>query len=236
MDAEATLRRSVKAFWMFMPWLPYHISLAKLNKHCAFSNDEEMFWSHPAAGKFAKKELPTAKLELTLESFDVDCFFVGSFTLVSEKMRSAMALAAADVQYFDVDASRSARLPQSKHYQIMHIPVTEDVSDPENSDYTYHHWSDGSVTGGSPIAAAFRPDAKPTHEIFYDKFFKVIYSTDEFALRVLRAGCSGIRFFDPARGFGGDASAFRTVRGVEQEVKWDPFRKILRTKLIQEIP
>jgi hypothetical protein len=195
-----------------------------------------MFRSHPAAGEFAKKALPTAKLKLTLENFDFDCFPRSSFTLVSEKMRSAMALGPKDVQYFEVDTSQSARLPQSKHYQIMHIPVTEDVCDPKNSDYLCHHRSDGSVSPiGAPLAV-FRPDAEPTHEIFYDRFFKVPYCTDELALRVLRAGCSGIRFFDPTRPFGGNASAFRTVRGVEQEVKWDPFRKILRTKLIQEIP
>jgi hypothetical protein len=221
---------------MFMPWLAYYVSLGKLSKHCTFSNDAEMFRSHPAAGEFAKKAPPTAKLRLTLENFDFDCFPRSSFTLVSEKMRSAMALGPNDVQYFDVDASQSARLPQSKHYQIMHIPVTEDVSDPENSDYLCQHLPDGSVMAGSPLAVAFRSDAEPTHEIFYDRFFKAPYCTDELALRVLRAGCTGIRFFDPTRPFGGDASAFRTVRGVEQEVKWDPFRKILRTKLIQEIP
>jgi hypothetical protein len=224
-------------FWMFVPWLPHQISLSKYNKHCGFSNSSEMFWSHPAAGKFAKSRMPIAKLEVTLESFDIDCFLEGMFTLVSEKMRSAMALGPNDVQYFEVDASQSAPLPQSKRYQIMHIPVTEDVSDPKNSDYIYHHHSDGSVTGGgSPFAVAFRSDAAPTHEIFEDRFFKVIYCTDEFALRVLKAGCTGMRFFDPARPFGGDASAFRTVRGLEREVKWDPFRKILRTEVIREIP
>jgi hypothetical protein len=221
---------------MVMPWLPHHIGLGKMNKHCGFSNHAEMFRSHLPGGEFAKDGLPTAKLELTLEDFDVDCFMEGSFTLVSEKMRSAMALGPTDVQYFEVDASRSARLPQSKHYQIMHIPVTEDVSDPENSDYTYYHHSDGSISGGSPNVVAFRPDAEPKHEIFYDRFFKLIYCTDELALRVLRAGCSGIRFFDPTRSFGGPASVFRTVRGLEHEDKWDPFRKILRTKLIQEMP
>jgi hypothetical protein len=226
----------VKIFWMFMPWLPQHISLSKMNMHCAFSNNSEMFWAHLAAGELAKNGLPTAKLELTLESFDVDCFTIGRFRLVSERMRSAMALGPTDVQYFDIDSSRSARLPQSKNYHIMHVPVTEAVSDPENSDYTSHHWSDGSVTNGSPIAVAFRPDAQPKHEILYDRFFKVIYCSDEFALRVLRAGCSGIRFFNPARPVGGDAGAFRTLRGVEQELKWDPFRKILRTKLIRGIP
>jgi hypothetical protein len=219
-----------------MPWLAPHMSLGRLNKHCGFSNDSEMFSAHPAAGEFAEGGLPTAKLELSLESFDFDCFPVGFFTLVSEKMRSAMALGPTDVQYFEVDASQSAPLPQSKKYQIMHIPVTEDVSDPKNSDYTYHHFSDGSVTSGSPHVVAFRPDAAPAHEIFYDRFFKVIYCTDAFAMRVLRAGCSGMRFFDPGRPFGGAACAFRTIRGVEQEVKWDPFRKILRTEVIQEIP
>jgi hypothetical protein len=221
-------------FWMFMPWLAYDISLGKLTRHCRFSNDEEMFRSHPAAGEFESAGLPTAKLALTLEGFDFDCFPRGPFTLVSEKMRSAMALGSADIQYFDVDASQPARLPQSKRYQIMHIPVTEDVSDPQNSEYTCHHLPDGSVTSGSPRAVAFRADAEPTHEIFYDKFFKVIYCTDDFALRILRAGCSGARFFDPATPF--SFSAFRTVRGVEEEVTWDPFRKKLRTKLIREIP
>jgi len=216
-----------------MPWLPYHIGLSKFNKHCAFSNNAEMFRSHLAPGEFAENGLPTAKLEVTLESFDVDCFLKGSFRLVSEKMRSVMALGPADIQYFDVDASRSARSPQSKHYQIMHVPVTEDVSDLKNSDYSSHHSPDGSVRIGSPRVVAFRPDAEPRHEIFCDRIFKVIYCTDEFAMRVLQAGCSGARFFDPAIPF---FSAFRTVRGVEEEEKWDPFRKILRTKLIREIP
>jgi hypothetical protein len=223
-------------FWMFVPWLPHHVGSSKFTKHCVLLNSSEMFWSDPAAREFAKKEMPTAKLKLTLESFDIDYFFAAHLTLVSEKMRNAMALGANDVQYFEVDASQSAPLPRSMRYQIMHVPVTEDVSDPKNSDYICYHDSDGSVRGGSPLSVAFRPDARPTHEIFYDRFFKAIYCTDEFALRVLKAGCTGMRFYDPARPFGGDAAAFRTLRGVEQEVKWDPFRKILRTKVIREIP
>jgi hypothetical protein len=226
----------VKTFWMFMPWLPYYIGLGKLNKHCQFVNETEMFDAYPPAGEAATKDLPTAKLKLTLEDFDIDCFSWTFFTLVSEKMRRAMALVPSDIQYFDVDASQSAPLPQSKHYQIMHIPVTEDVSDPKKSDYICHHRPDGSVVpSGSPHSVAFRPDAEPTHEIFYDRFFKTIYCTDEFALRVLRAGCSGMRFFDPSREWGVPSSRFRTVRGVEQENKWDPFRKKLSTTLVREI-
>ena len=47
---------------------------------------------------------------------------------------------------------------------------------------------------GAPDAVAFRADAEPAHEIFYDRFFKIVLCTDEFALRVLRAGCTGMRF------------------------------------------
>ncbi|MGD0722505.1 MAG: hypothetical protein ABR970_15820 [Roseiarcus sp.] len=152
-----------------------------------------------------------------------------------EFAKDGLPLDPTDVQYFEVDASRSARFPQSKHYQIMHIPVTEDVSDPNNSDYLSDHHPDGTITGAS-LAVAFRRDAEPKHEIFYDRFFKLLYCTDELALRVLRAGCSGMRLFDPTRPFGGPASVFRTIRGLEHEEKWDPSRKILRTKLIQEMP
>ena len=221
---------------MFTPWLPSRINPGQLFGRCEFLNGAEMVRERLVDGEFYRSGLPTAQIEFTDESYDRDCFEWKGFAFVSEKMRRAMALGPSEIQYLDVDSSRSAPLPRSKLYQIMHVPVREDVSDPKNSDYTYHHFPDGSVTGGSPLAVAFRPDAEPTHDIFYDRFFKVIYCTDEFALRVLRAGCSGIRFFDPARDFGGNASAFRTVRGVEQEVKWDPFRKILRTKLIREIP
>ncbi len=146
-----------------------------------------------------------------------------------------MALGPSDIQYFDVDASQSAPLPLSKYYQIMHIPVTEDVSVPERSDYLFRQRPDGSELEGYPIAVAFRPDAVPEHEIFYDRFFKVTFCTDEFALRVLQAGCTGVRFLDPVEPFGVRLGYHRTLRGVERD-DWDPRQKIFRSKLIREIP
>jgi hypothetical protein len=96
------------------------------------------------------------------------------------------------------------------------------------------HKADGSIQIGSPVSLAFRPDADPAHEIFHDRSFKFVYCTDEFALRVLRAGCSGAYFFDPPRSFGDDYKRIRTLRGVEEVVKWS--RGSLRTKLVQEMP
>ena len=84
-----------------------------------------------------------------------------------------------------------------------------------------------------PFSVVFRRDAEPTHEIFYDRLFKVIYCTDEFALRVLQAGCSGVIFVDPSHP-GGNDLRLRTLRGVEEVVKWT--KRIFRTKLIETIP
>jgi hypothetical protein len=187
----------VKTFWMFMPWMPL-ISGAKIRKHCAVLSTSNVW---PIAGEFVQDGVRTAKLILTLEDFDLDCFYWNGFTFVSEKMRYAMALGPSDIQYFDVDASESAPLPQSKHYMTMHVPVTEDVSDLKNSKYTRDHLPGDSVKINIPSTVAFRPEAEPTHEIFYDRSFKIIYCTDEFALRVLQAGCSGAGFFHPSHFF-----------------------------------
>jgi hypothetical protein len=219
-------------FWMFVYWVPYRDE-GKLLRHCTISRTAEPSEKGPIAGRFVQDGLLAAKLTLTLENFDRDCFYWDGLTFVSEKMRDAMALDPSNIQYFDVDASGSAPLPRSKNYRIMHVPVTEDLSDLKNSDYFCHHSSDGSVRpSGIPLSLLFRRNAEPTHEVFYDKFFKIIYCTDGFALRILKAGCSGAFFFDPSHPSGSD-TRLRTLRGVEKITKWTS--KVFRTKLIREL-
>lgn len=190
----------------------------------------------PAVGEFARTELPRAEIEFPKEDFDDDCFQCEGFTFVSEKMRCAMALAPSEIQYSDIDTDGAPPLPRSKHYQIMHVPVTENISDPDRSDYTFRQRPDGFELCSPPHAIAFRPDVEPVHEIFYDRFFKVILCTDELALRVLWAGCTGIRFLDPAN-LDDVGSYVRTLRGVEEAREWDPVRNaLLPGKVIREIP
>ena len=223
----------MKRYWMFVYWI-YLRDEDRLVNHCTVSRLSEPSGEGPIAGRFVRDGLLAAKLALTLEDFDLDCFYWDGFTFVSERMRRAMALGPSDIQYFDVDASESAPLPRSKNYRILHVPVTEDVSDPHNSDYICHHRSDGSIdASGMPLVAVFRQDAEPAHEIFYDKLFRVIYCTDEFVLRILKASCSGAFFFDPSQPFG-NHTRLRTLRGVEEIVKWT--KKVFRTKLIETIP
>jgi hypothetical protein len=225
----------MKTFWRFVNWTwMLYRGEDRLFEHCTASYASEPSKEEPIPGRFVRDGLLAAKLTLTLENFDLDCFYWEGLTFVSEKMRHAMALGPSDIQYFDVDASESAPLPRSKNYQIMHVPVTEDVSDPINSDYICRHLPDGSVVQtGMPLVAVFRQDAKPAHGIFYDKLFRVIYCTDEFALRVLKVGCPGAYFVDPSHPFG-NVTRLRTLRGVEEIVRWN--KGIFRTKLVETIP
>jgi len=223
----------MKRYWMFVYWM-YLRNRNRLVNHCTVSSLSEPSGEGLIAGRFVGDGSLAVKLALTLETFDRDCFYWDGFTFVSERMRRAMALGPCDIQYFDVDASESAPLPRSKNYRIMHVPVTEDVSDPHNSDYICHHRSDGSIdTSGMPLTVVFRQDAEPAHEIFYDKLFRVIYCTDEFALRILKSGCPGAYFFDPSHP-GGNFQRLRTLRGVEEVVRWN--KKVFRTELIEAIP
>jgi hypothetical protein len=225
----------VKTFWVVTPWFPHWGNWKPLWSGYEFGNAAELLPLLPPAGEFAGASLPTARLEFTREDFDEDCFQLGKFMFVSEEMRRVMALGPADIQYFDVDSSGSTPSLRSKRYQLMHIPVAEDVTDPERSDYTFRHRPEGNELWGVPDAVAFRPDAAPAHEIFYDRFFKIALCTDEFALRVLQAGCTGMRFLDPTRlTYAGHC--YRSLRGVEKDNEWDPVRKISYTRLIRDIP
>jgi hypothetical protein len=222
---------------MFTPWLPSSINAGQWLGRCELLNGAEIRRALPPAGEFSRSTMPVARMTFADENFDDDCFEIGVLTFVSEKMRRAMALGPTDIQYFDVDAdtSRSAPLPLSKHYKLMHIPVAEEVSDPERSEYTLRHRPDGCELFGSPAAVAFRQSPEPAHEIFYDRFFKLIFCADELALRILWAGCTRMRFVDPARIAGG-LGPYRTLRGVEEDNVWDPVRKIHAVKLIRAIP
>ena len=224
----------MKTLWVFTPWVPESVNPGRLWGRCEFLNGEELARAQPVEGEFSADGLPTAQIAFSDGDYDEDCFQWRGFTFVSETMRRAMALGPSDIQYFEVDSSRSAPLPRSKHYQIMHVPVTEDASDPERSEYFFDHLPGGAEAAYDPKAVAFRPDIDPQHDIFCDRFFRIVLCTDELALRVLRAGCTGMRFLDPVdlRGF----ERFRTLRGVEEEREWDRKQKAFRNRLIREIP
>jgi hypothetical protein len=223
-------------FWLFVPWLPYEIEQEHFNGHCKFLNSAELFEARPLADKRAPSDFPTAKLQLALQEFDADCFSWEAYTLVSERMRDAMALGPSEVEYLDVDSSQSAPGPRSKNYKIMRVPIVEDVSDVEKSAYYTRQFPESSQMMVRASRIAIRPDAKPRHELFQDRFFTAyVFCTDALAVRVLKKGCTGMRFLDIEHLSVAEPKRFRTLRGLEEAGEWDPAQRIVHTTLIHAI-
>ncbi len=225
-------------FWQFAEWGPYEVDGEIFAQNCSFLNDDEVASAGIMTTRdFRHEPFPVVQLQLTLADFDADCFMWNAFTFISERMRHAMALEFKEIQYFDVDASSSAPLPRSKNYKVINIPVVEDISDPSHSKYQMRR-----ITPNTPEVPilineiAIRPDAQPEHQLFWDKFFRgYVFCTDDLAMRVLRAGCTGVRFFDPSRMSLARPKRFRTLRGVEESGDWDSVNKILHTTLVEAI-
>jgi hypothetical protein len=222
--------------WKFTPWVPYEIGSNKLVQACSVLFDAAHWKRGASIGQF-KSEAPDVQLNLTLDECSLDCFMWESWIFVSERLRNTMALQARAIQYFDIDASGSAPLARSMHYKIMNIPFTEDVSEPARSDFMLPEMYPGGPTGRlSKFARKIfvRSDAKPRHQLFHDHFFGEPFCTDELALKILRAGCTGVRFLDPTQMIG-DRIKFRTLRGVEEEAEWDAAAKAPKSDLVEVI-
>jgi hypothetical protein len=229
--------------WWFTPWLPEEPGLDELGDYCRFTNSEELARTRLAAHERAPSNFPTARLQITLKTFALDCFVwpayapgegQQAFMLVSQDLRDAMALAPQDIEYLPVDASLSAPVPRAKNYMIMRVTVVENVFDPDQSDYEIRNIVGLPKNFISATRIAARTDAKPAHEIFQDSFFPGIFCTDKFAVKLLQSRCSGVRFYDPAY-FDSNPMYLRTVRGIEEET-WDPVQEKFHTKLLQAIP
>lgn len=220
-------------FWIFAPWL-MEVNSETLVKHCTLLNSADVFGARQPAGT-TWTNFPTASLVLTMEEFNVDCFTWESYTFVSNRLRQAMALPSSAVQFFDIDASRSTSLVRANDYKIMNVANLADAIDISVQVPIMARALDGSegiVGFGKSFPSTFRP----THEIFHDRVvLGHVFCTDALALRVLRAGCTDVRFFDPARFLFRPSDPFRTVRGIEQN-SWDPLSKTFETRLIETIP
>ena len=220
---------------MFFPRLPEDFNLEELGPRCEFLNSKEIYDAGFWVGQ-VRSPLPVVQLKLTLESFNVDCFEFQMRILVSQRLRDAMALDPAAVQYFDVDASQSAPGPRAMNYKVLNVSVTEDVADRESS--KFRMWP--LIQGGQPMvhdlqSIAFRRDVQPKQALFCEAFFAGrFFCTDDLALRVLRAGCTGIQFLDTAQLHLAGPIRYRTVQGLEESV-WDPEAELNRTRLVDAL-
>jgi hypothetical protein len=215
----------MKPIWWFTPYLSDEPDLQRLERRCRFATGEDTIRVRPDAHEIAPSNFSTARLELTLENFSLDCFYwvdcrsLHPYMFVSEALRDAMALDSRDVQYLTVNTRLSAPLPRSKNYMVMHPPAIEAISEPDKSIYLNKYIADALEKPMAPGRIAVRHDADPKHDIFRDRFFSAfIFCTDSLAVRVLQRQCSGVRFVDPEHL--DDPMRFRSLRGIEEE-RWD---------------
>jgi hypothetical protein len=209
----------MRNFWIFTPWYRKEDDMERLARSLRIPNSEQLF----RAGfgpQLDPKSFPVVDLRIGLEDFDNDCFMWESRTFVSERLRAAMNLDPAKVQYFEVDATRSAAKPRAMGYQVMNVPVLEDAADLAKSKYSQ---SPPLSPDLPPMRHAheihIRDDFETEREIFVDSAFFHWFCTDALALRVLQSGCTGVRFIDPGLPIG-NRMRFRTLRGVEAD-EWD---------------
>lgn len=224
-------------FWIFSPWLMANeVDLDLLAENCALLNASEVYEAVQAAGT-RWKNFPIARLALTMEDFNFDCFSRESCTFVSKRLREAMALPPDAAQFLEVDLTESAARVQANDYKIMNIAVLEDAIDVSSSDLAMGRLAPGSpeiVMSHGDLRVA--PSFHPKYEMFHDRAVRGhVLCTDALALRVLKAGCTGVRFFDVRQFRFGRLNPFRTLRGVERDGDWDPSRGVLETELIEAI-
>jgi hypothetical protein len=222
----------MRQFWQFSSWLPYDVSGDTFGAHCDVVNRVEISHARRSSGKWLPDHGPVWELRLTLDSFDIDCFGFDTCTLVSERMREAMNLDPSGVRFLDVDLSRSAPLPRSKKYQLMDITAVENVSDPSRSVFEMKRFCPESPLVPFRVESiAVRNDARPEHELFLDQFFRAALCSDALAMRVLKAGCTGVRFMDPSVMWKVAGGHFRTLRGIEQDA-YDAATGLYSTKVV----
>jgi hypothetical protein len=220
-------------FWIFTPWYPEEDDMERLARKLLIPNSEQLFQAG-FGPHLDPKLFPVVDLRIALKDFDNDCFTWESRTFVSERLRAAMNLDPAGVQYFEVDATRSAAKPRATGYQVMNVPMLESAADLAKSKYfQLPPLSPDLLPMRRAHEIHIRDDFVTQHEIFVDSAFYHWFCTEALALRVLKAGCTGVRFIDPKHPIG-NQMRFRTLRGVEAN-EWDEERDDFVRRVVQPI-
>lgn len=200
--------------WAFTPWFPYELDMVAFAKCLEILNGWDVFNARQPVGTMWTN-FPLVRLKMSSDGFDVDCFDWEGYIFVSEKLRQALALNLSAVQYLEVDSSQSHPIPNAKRYEILNVPVVEEIA-----------------RGGGAVP----PEAEPQHSLFFcQQSPGQLFCTDALAVRVLSAGCVGIRFLHPAHLGIARPSRYRTLRGVEEGGDWDPVRKVVHSTVVEHI-
>lgn len=172
--------------------------------------------------------LPACFLRLALELPDgvwdaPDYFEFGIFSFISAKFRDAVGVLPTELQYLPLDLRTGRERARKQDYNLLRVTAHQPAMDCERSVYEL-----GSVTApGRPTTSfvrsidsyVLRDDIVPASEIFWDDIVPTsLLAVDALAERVMKAGCTGIRFRDPATyKLLSGLLRYRTATGVAEE-------------------
>lgn len=223
---------SVSKIWKMEPWFPYELDGVVFNAAVSVNNWEELMAAK--VGRSRWLTMPPVDLTLDLDDVAVDCFDMDAFTFVSKAMRDALSPSTECVDYVEVLPDRLSPAARRMDYRVLNVFALEDAIDLEVSEYTLLELP------GRPPTPMFGPIALkaeliPKHELFRDRAFPGgPFAVDAVALRVLKAGCTGVRFCDPSTF--ARPSRFRSLRGLEAEGDYNTMTKTMQTTLVEAIP
>ncbi len=143
---------------------------------------------------------------------------------VSCRLRDAIGQPGDVVQYHPIELRSSGRDVRAQDYCLINILACHPAIDMQPASYEMDEGTN-CATGekfryiDSYKQLVVRDDISPTAELFrVAEDLNTVLASDALAERVMRAGCTGMSFEDPATAHPyGPISRYRTATGVEEE-------------------
>ena len=168
-------------------------------------------------------DFPRLRLAMPGRAFAPDYFSHGRYDIVSQRLKEAMAQPEGVVQFFPIELVKSSPKAKAQNYQLMRVIAQQSAMDLERTECRLEDFTNRitGVTSKVPrniSRMVLRDDLRPSSEIFrIEESSADVLASDALALRVLRAGCTGIEFRDPSDKQGGKTILhIRTVDGITE--------------------
>ncbi len=164
-------------------------------------------------------DFPTLRLAMP-EDVAPDFFYYDSYTIVSRRLKDAMAQSGDIVQFIPVELVRGGAQAHAQDYHLMRVLPRQPAIDLERSECRVEEYTN-RITGQrfkrpeNIRRFILLDDLRPHTDIFrVAEIPSRVLVKDVLAYRVLLAGCSGVEFSDPANRQGGKrVERYRTPDG-----------------------
>ena len=166
-------------------------------------------------------EIPPCQLVLPEKGFSPDYFTYGAQDFASRRLREALAQPAEVVEFVPIELVSGGEEARDQDYRLMRVLAEQPAMDLDRSDCKIReqvNWVTGErrQTAEFPNNIVLLDDFQARTSLFrVQEYATAILITDALALRVLQAGCTGVRFDDfGVNTFGMHVARRRTLTGL----------------------